>query len=118
MCTYLHGPHLQAGSLEFLVVKISLGKLCLLMRGIGHIHTTKASQVLESHILTICPEHCLEFGLCAIKNTSYSTDTGIQAVDNREYMYMYIIINQYGRVTSTLTHVVKTYIVHLSLTCY
>ena len=35
-----------------------------------------------------------------------------------EYMYMYIIINQYGRVTSTSTRVVKTYIVNLSLTCY
>jgi len=94
---YLHGPHLQAGSLEFLVVEISLGKLCLLMRGVGHIHTPKAPQVLESHVLTICPEHCLEFGLCAIENTSYSTDTGIQAVCNREYTYTYIIINQYGR---------------------
>ena len=78
--------YLQAGSLEFLVVKIGLGKLCLLMRGVGHIHTPKASQVLENHSLHL--EHCLEFGLFTTENT---TNTEIQAVYNREY----IIFNQY-----------------------
>ena len=64
-CLYLDWLCFDVGSLELMVVEVRSRQLCLFQRWVAHLHSTKASQVAELHVITIRLEHRLELTLYA-----------------------------------------------------
>ena len=64
-CLYLDWLCFDVGSLELVVVEVRSRQLCLFQRWVAHLHSTKASQVAELHVITIRLEYRLELTLYA-----------------------------------------------------
>ena len=62
-CVYLDWLCFDVGSLELMVVEVRSRQLRLFQRRVAHLHSTKASQVAELHVITIRLEHRLELTL-------------------------------------------------------
>ena len=85
---YLDRLSFDVSPLELVVIEIRSCQLCLLQRGVAHLHSTKATQIAELYIITISLEYCLEFALYS-NHTKYVTCLELLLLQNTKLTRAY-----------------------------